>query len=84
MTAIAEVGLGGRLDATNALDTDLAIDHEDRAGPPPDSGRTLAEIAGEKVAIARAGQEVLSVVQRRRRGGGRQAYCGRSARAFGW
>lgn len=61
---IAEVGLGGRLDATNALATDLAViatiglDHRQILG------NTLAEIAGEKVAIARPGQTVLSAVQR--------------------
>jgi dihydrofolate synthase/folylpolyglutamate synthase len=61
---IAEVGLGGRLDATNALETDLAViatiglDHRQILG------RTLAEIAAEKVAIARPGQMVLSAVQR--------------------
>ncbi|MFN8635920.1 MAG: cyanophycin synthetase [Chloroflexota bacterium] len=61
---IAEVGLGGRLDATNALATDLALiatiglDHRQILG------RTLAEIAAEKVAIARPGRVVLSSVQR--------------------
>jgi dihydrofolate synthase/folylpolyglutamate synthase len=61
---IAEVGLGGRLDATSALDTDLAVlariglDHRQILG------RTLAEIAGEKVAIVRPGQPVVSVRQR--------------------
>jgi dihydrofolate synthase/folylpolyglutamate synthase len=62
--AIFEVGLGGRLDATNALDTDLAVlariglDHRQILG------RTLAEIAAEKVAIVRPGQTVVSVRQR--------------------
>ena len=61
---IAEVGLGGRLDATNALDTDLAVlariglDHRQILG------RTLAEIAAEKVAIVRPGQSVVSARQR--------------------
>ena len=51
--AIVEVGLGGRLDATNALDTDLSIitpiglDHQQILG------RTLAEIAAEKAGIIR-------------------------------
>jgi dihydrofolate synthase/folylpolyglutamate synthase len=62
---IAEVGLGGRLDATNALDTELAVlariglDHRQLLG------RTLAEIAAEKVAIVRPGQPVVSARQRR-------------------
>ena len=60
---IAEVGLGGRLDATNALETDLAIiatiglDHSQILGD------TLPEIAAEKIAIARPGQQVFSAVQ---------------------
>jgi dihydrofolate synthase/folylpolyglutamate synthase len=61
---IAEVGLGGRLDATNALETDLAVlariglDHRQILG------RTLSEIAVEKAAIARPGQTVVSARQR--------------------
>ena len=62
--AIVEVGLGGRLDATNALSTDLSVittiglDHQQILG------RTLAEIASEKAGIARPGQQALSAVQR--------------------
>jgi len=62
--AIVEVGLGGRLDATNALSTDLSVittiglDHQQILG------RTLAEIASEKAGIARTGQLVVSAVQR--------------------
>lgn len=57
--AIYEVGLGGRLDATNALDPDLSIictiglDHQQYLGD------TLTLIAAEKAAIARAGRPVL-------------------------
>lgn len=61
---IAEVGLGGRLDATNALDTDLAVIARIGLDHRQILGRTLAEIAGEKVAIARPGQRVLSIRQR--------------------
>jgi len=49
--ALVEVGLGGRLDATNVLDTGVAAitnvqhDHEKLLGP------TLAAIGGEKAAI---------------------------------
>lgn len=54
--AILEVGLGGRLDATNVIDADLAIltsislDHTEYLGS------TLAEIACEKAAVARPGR----------------------------
>lgn len=57
--AIYEVGLGGRLDATNALEPDLSIistiglDHQQYLG------ETLSLIAAEKAAIARAGRPVL-------------------------
>ncbi len=49
--AILETGLGGRLDATNAVQSDvsvitpIALDHEEWLG------HTLAEIAGEKAGI---------------------------------
>ena len=62
--AIEEVGLGGRLDATNALETDLAVIARIGLDHRQILGRTLAEIAGEKVAIARPGQRVLSARQR--------------------
>ena len=58
--AVLEVGLGGRLDATNVVEgsaitaiTRIAFDHTDRLG------NTLAEIAGEKAGILRAGQPVV-------------------------
>jgi len=53
--AVCEVGLGGRLDATNVLSplvttiTSIALDHEQYLGS------TLAEIAGEKAGILKAG-----------------------------
>lgn len=53
--AVAEVGLGGRLDATNVLlpevaaITNVAWDHADYLG------RTLSAIAGEKVGISKPG-----------------------------
>jgi dihydrofolate synthase/folylpolyglutamate synthase len=62
--AIAEVGLGGRLDATNALDTDLAVIARIGLDHRQILGNTLAEIAAEKAAIARPGQLVLSARQR--------------------
>lgn len=54
-TALLEVGMGGRLDATNALDPDVAVitsialDHCDWLGPDRES------IATEKAGILRAG-----------------------------
>lgn len=53
--AIVEVGLGGRLDATNAIDlgvaaiTNVQHDHEAHLGP------TLARIGGEKAPIIKRG-----------------------------
>jgi dihydrofolate synthase/folylpolyglutamate synthase len=57
---VVEVGLGGRLDATNVVPapsaaaiTRIAFDHMDRLGP------TLVDIAREKAGIAKAGLEIL-------------------------
>jgi dihydrofolate synthase/folylpolyglutamate synthase len=56
---IFEVGLGGRYDASNALDpglaliTEISLDHTDYLGG------TIAEIAGEKARIARPGKPVM-------------------------
>ena len=53
--AVIEVGLGGRLDATNVIDpvmtaiTSIAFDHQQYLGP------TLADIAGEKAGIVKPG-----------------------------
>ncbi len=71
--ALVEVGLGGRLDATNAWDggvavlTNVGLDHMDRLGP------TIGHIAREKVAIVKRGDvavtgadgEALSILRRR-------------------
>lgn len=73
--AVVEVGLGGRLDATNAWDggvaaiTNVDWDHMDRLGP------TLREIGREKAAIIKRGDlavtgaagEGLAVIRRRAR-----------------
>lgn len=56
---ILEVGLGGRLDATNLWDADcailtsIALDHQDYLGD------TLEAVAAEKVAIGRAGKTLI-------------------------
>ena len=61
--AILETGLGGRLDATNAVQSDvsvitpIAFDHEELLG------NTLAEIAGEKAGIIKPGVPVVSAPQ---------------------
>lgn len=61
--AVIEVGLGGRLDATNVITplvsviTSLSYDHTDLLG------HTLAEIAGEKAGILKAGVPVVSAPQ---------------------
>jgi dihydrofolate synthase/folylpolyglutamate synthase len=58
--AIVEVGIGGRLDATNVLPrpraaaiTRVALDHTDRLGP------TLVDIAREKAGIAKPGLDLV-------------------------
>jgi dihydrofolate synthase/folylpolyglutamate synthase len=58
--AVVEVGLGGRLDATNVIPTPaaaaitrIALDHTDRLGS------TLPEIAREKAGIAKPGLDLL-------------------------
>lgn len=57
---VFEVGLGGRYDATNAWDSELAIltsiglDHVDLLG------NTLAEIAADKLHIARPGRPLIT------------------------
>jgi dihydrofolate synthase/folylpolyglutamate synthase len=57
--AVLEVGIGGRLDATNVIPapraaaiTRIALDHTDRLGA------TVVEIAREKAGIAKAGLEI--------------------------
>jgi dihydrofolate synthase/folylpolyglutamate synthase len=73
--AVIEVGLGGRLDATNVWDggvaaiTNVALDHADRLGS------TIPAIAREKAAIIKRGDlavtgatgDALAVVRRRAR-----------------
>ena len=60
---ILETGLGGRLDATNAVQSDVTVitpiglDHEELLG------HTLAEIAGEKAGIIKPGVPVVSAPQ---------------------
>src|ERR1017187_7065864 len=61
--AILEVGMGGRLDATNIVDpmlsviTDIALDHQDYLG------NTIAEIAREKAGILRQDGTLVTLPQ---------------------
>ena len=61
--AVLEVGIGGRLDATNVVDprisviTDIALDHQKYLG------NTVSEIAREKVGIIRSGGIVVTLPQ---------------------
>jgi dihydrofolate synthase / folylpolyglutamate synthase len=61
--AILEVGLGGRLDATNIVEpllsilTDIALDHQDYLG------NTIAEITREKAGILRPSGTLITLPQ---------------------
>src|SRR5690349_8821002 len=61
--AVLEVGMGGRLDATNVVDsvvsviTDISLDHQKFLG------NTVAEIAREKAGIIRPGGIVVTLPQ---------------------
>jgi len=61
--AVLEVGMGGRLDATNVVEplvsviTDISLDHQKFLG------NTVAEIAREKVGIIRHGGVVVTLPQ---------------------
>jgi dihydrofolate synthase / folylpolyglutamate synthase len=61
--AVLEVGMGGRLDATNIVEplisiiTDIALDHQDYLG------HTIAEIAREKAGILRPGGTLVILPQ---------------------
>jgi dihydrofolate synthase / folylpolyglutamate synthase len=61
--AVLEVGMGGRLDATNVVDplvsviTDISLDHQKFLGD------TVGEIAREKVGIIRTGRAVVTLPQ---------------------
>jgi len=61
--AVLEVGMGGRLDATNVVEpllsviTDISLDHQKFLG------NTVTEIAREKVGIIRPGRVVVTLPQ---------------------
>ena len=62
--AIVEVGLGGRLDATNALDPAVSVITPVSYDHTATLGRSLAAIATEKAGIARRGRPALVALQR--------------------
>ena len=62
--AIIEVGLGGRLDATNALDPAISVLTPVSRDHTAILGRSLAAIATEKAGIVRTGRPALTAVQR--------------------
>ena len=62
--AVIEVGLGGRLDATNALEPELGIITSISYDHTAILGRTLGAIASEKAGILRAGRPGLLAPQR--------------------
>ncbi len=61
--AVLEVGMGGRLDATNIVDplvsviTDISLDHTEWLGP------TITDIAREKAGILRPGRAMVTLPQ---------------------
>ena len=61
--AVLEVGMGGRLDATNVVEprvsviTDISLDHQKYLG------NTVGEIAREKVGVIRSGGAVVTLPQ---------------------
>ncbi len=64
--AVLEVGMGGRLDATNIVTPEVAVitqidfDHEDYLG------HSIEQIAGEKAAIVKPGVPVVLAIERPR------------------
>jgi dihydrofolate synthase/folylpolyglutamate synthase len=62
--AVVEVGLGGRLDATNATDPELSVITSISYDHTAILGRTLGAIATEKAGILRSGRTALIAQQR--------------------
>ena len=61
--AVVEVGLGGRLDATNIVEADLSLITPISFEHTAVLGNTLGEIAFEKAGIIKSGHPVLSAPQ---------------------
>ena len=89
--ALVEVGLGGRLDATNAWDGGVAVHHQRRPRPHRPPRADDRPIAREKAAIIKRGDravtgatgEALAVVRRRAAAVGRAADRGAAGPAAG-
>jgi dihydrofolate synthase/folylpolyglutamate synthase len=62
--AVVEVGLGGRLDATNVVTPDVAVITSLSYDHMQVLGDTLAKIAGEKAGIIKPGRPVVSSPQK--------------------
>jgi dihydrofolate synthase/folylpolyglutamate synthase len=62
--AVVEVGLGGRLDATNATDPEVSLVTSISYDHTAILGRTLGEIASEKAGILRPGRLAMLAEQR--------------------
>lgn len=62
--AVVEVGLGGRLDATNATDPEVSVITSISYDHTAILGRTLGQIAREKAGILRPGRPALLAQQR--------------------
>ena len=63
LSAVVEVGLGGRLDATNVLSPEVAVITSISRDHTYLLGETLAEIAREKAGIIKPGVQVVSAPQ---------------------
>lgn len=81
--AVLEVGLGGRLDATNVVQpavcviTNIGLDHMERLG------NTLEEIAGEKAGIIKPGAAVVTAAEEPALGVIRKVYEERGGAEWG-
>jgi dihydrofolate synthase/folylpolyglutamate synthase len=73
--AVLEVGLGGRLDATNAVDADVCVVVSIGLDHTKTLGSTLELIAGEKAGIIKPGRPVVSAVVQQRAIGVLQDVC---------
>lgn len=80
-TAVVEVGLGGRLDATNVIEpiacaiTNISLEHTDYLGA------TIAEIAREKAGILKAGVPAVTGISPHDDGGREALHAMREAAA---
>ncbi len=89
--AVCEIGMGGRLDATNILLPEVAVitqidfDHENYLG------HSIEEIAGEKAGIIKPGARVVSAAEHliarvviRRRARNKRRFLWKSKMHFTW